>query len=816
MSRKFALIIGNSEYEDASLSQLVTPDADVDALARVLQDPEIGGFDEVTPLVNEPSATIRLAIARFFAKMKRDDLLLLYFSGHGVRDDHGNLYLAVNDTEHDLLSGTAVPAAFITHEMDRSRSRRQVLILDCCHSGAFGQGAKAVTGASVGTATAFEGTGSGRVVLTATDATQYAWEGDDVIGEAENSVFTHYLIQGLQTGEADADANGRITLDELYKYVYNQVVNETPKQTPGKWAYKMQGELVIARNPNPIVKPAELPAEMNQAIESPFAGVREGAVRELARMLRGSDKGLALTAQAALENMKADDSRRVSEAASETLAAYAELKRALLEETEVEREAAERAEADRIAAEMAEAAEQAEAERAETERVAAAQAEADRIAAEMVDAERDVTEKIEAEQVAAQRAEALRVEQTAAQQPKENSHPKSAQASTQEQIKGQRGIPGWVWGLGGVTVLVGLVVAVILVAVFEWSSRTATIVTPETIMVPTETSRPISTTPIATSDLAAGGVTSAPERNATNIPEAIVATSAPSATSTSGPSVVASIPVGDYPAALVWDGENIWVANLRDSTVQKIDPEADAIVGTIPVGRSPVDLAWGGGSLWVANRDDYTVQEIDPQKMEVVATIPIWNEPRALAWDGANLWVANGPGVVIQKIDPLAGAVLTSIPLLRQVCSGWYDLAWDGEYLWVADGNCLEVYRIDLQAEEVLSQISVGVNPEVVAWGGGSLWVASGFQPEVEKIDPTTEEVLMTIQVGERPEALVWDGDNIWVANWDDNTVQKIDSETGEVKATIPVGRSPGSLVWDGANLWVANELGNTVLKIDP
>ena len=315
MSRKFALIIGNSEYEDASLSQLVTPDADVDALARVLQDPEIGGFDEVTPLVNEPSATIRLAIARFFAKMKRDDLLLLYFSGHGVRDDHGNLYLAVNDTEHDLLSGTAVPAAFITHEMDRSRSRRQVLILDCCHSGAFGQGAKAVTGASVGTATAFEGTGSGRVVLTATDATQYAWEGDDVIGEAENSVFTHYLIQGLQTGEADADANGRITLDELYEYVYDHVVNETPKQTPGKWAYKQHGKLVIARNPNPVVKPAELPVELHQVIESPFAGAREGAVIELDRLLRGSDKSIALAAQQALERLVDDDSRKVSEKA---------------------------------------------------------------------------------------------------------------------------------------------------------------------------------------------------------------------------------------------------------------------------------------------------------------------------------------------------------------------------------------------------------------------------------------------------------------------------------------------------------------------
>ena len=126
-------------------------------------------------------------------------------------DDQGHLYLAVKDTERSLLRATGIPAAYITDEMNNSRSQRQVLILDCCHSGAFARGSKGATGASVGTATAFEGSGFGRVVLTATDATQYAWEGEQIIGEAQSSLFTHHLINGMSSGAADLNHDGHIT-----------------------------------------------------------------------------------------------------------------------------------------------------------------------------------------------------------------------------------------------------------------------------------------------------------------------------------------------------------------------------------------------------------------------------------------------------------------------------------------------------------------------------------------------------------------------------------------------------------------------------
>jgi hypothetical protein len=289
MGRKLALIIGNSQYEDAGLARLSAPDADVNALADVLRDTSIGAFDAVESIVNQSFAHTRRAIARFFDERKRDDLLLLYFSGHGVRDEYGQLHLAVRDTERSLLAATAIEAAFVSECMDRSASKRLVLVLDCCHSGAFGYGAKSAHGASVGTAVAFEGTGRGRVVLTATDATQFAWEGDTIVGEANPSLFTRHVTEGLRTGAADLDRDGIVTIDELYEYVYEQVLNDTAKQTPGKWAFGQQGEIVIARNPSvavvhgdaPIVRPAiknRVATDDRSEIAQPFVAAIEALI----------------------------------------------------------------------------------------------------------------------------------------------------------------------------------------------------------------------------------------------------------------------------------------------------------------------------------------------------------------------------------------------------------------------------------------------------------------------------------------------------------------------------------------------------------
>ena len=64
-SRRRALIVTSSEFEDPTFKQLTAPGNDADALAVVLADPEIGDF-QVETLANLPYAELRREIERFY------------------------------------------------------------------------------------------------------------------------------------------------------------------------------------------------------------------------------------------------------------------------------------------------------------------------------------------------------------------------------------------------------------------------------------------------------------------------------------------------------------------------------------------------------------------------------------------------------------------------------------------------------------------------------------------------------------------------------------------------------------------------------
>src|SRR5205823_2140844 len=127
-----ALLIATALYEDARLDGLRAPENDAEALASVLLDPAIGGY-QVEVVSNESEAELRRRLDRFFSRASRDDVLLLHLACHGIRSPDNRLYFAARDTDKDSLDSTAVPGYFLTRLLHTSPSRRKVVLLDCCY-----------------------------------------------------------------------------------------------------------------------------------------------------------------------------------------------------------------------------------------------------------------------------------------------------------------------------------------------------------------------------------------------------------------------------------------------------------------------------------------------------------------------------------------------------------------------------------------------------------------------------------------------------------------------------------------------------------
>jgi len=318
-----ALIVANGEYEQEALRDLVAPAADAEALGRVLGDQQIGDFT-VQVVRNQPAHVISAQIEELFSESRRDDVLLLHFSGHGLKSESGELFFAASNTRPNRLGSTAVSADFVQRCMQASRSRSIVLLLDCCYGGAFAQGVKVRAAGDVNVLDSFpretrSGGGRGRAVITASSAMEFAFEGDQLSDQRPRpSAFTSALVAGLATGDADRDEDGWVSLNELYDYVFDKVREQNPHQTPSRQV-EMEGELYLAHSRRQRIRPAPLPPDLRAAIADPNMYTRLGAISELQSRLASENLPAAAGAYEALAGLARNDIRTVAEPAGAAL-----------------------------------------------------------------------------------------------------------------------------------------------------------------------------------------------------------------------------------------------------------------------------------------------------------------------------------------------------------------------------------------------------------------------------------------------------------------------------------------------------------------
>ena len=247
---KRAMIIGVTKY-DSDLENLDFCKNDANGMKEILEklDYEI---TKKTYLVGKIGGRdMEDAIHDFFndKSVKRNDVNLFYFSGHGVPDPNSeDAFLASADIDPDDPDRRGFPFERLTKYMNNCISKRVITVLDCCYSGtaSLTQGdnapkAKGRKAIRKGADRLRVRSGEGKCIIAATPSYQAAYSTLD----GGQSVFTRFMIKGLQGASSAVDNNGDITPETLGNYVYDQVTNIYPDQQPERKT-DVKGKFVLA------------------------------------------------------------------------------------------------------------------------------------------------------------------------------------------------------------------------------------------------------------------------------------------------------------------------------------------------------------------------------------------------------------------------------------------------------------------------------------------------------------------------------------------------------------------------------------------
>ncbi|MFF4951297.1 caspase family protein [Streptomyces chattanoogensis] len=135
--RSRAVLVGASSF--SCLEDLPAVQANVPGLRALLCGTGAPFRTENCVSLVDPATTVVVSKAVQKAAREATDTLLIYYAGHGLLDDMGQLHLAVPQSDNSSVYDTAIPYDWIRRPIASTAAARRIVILDCCYSArAFG------------------------------------------------------------------------------------------------------------------------------------------------------------------------------------------------------------------------------------------------------------------------------------------------------------------------------------------------------------------------------------------------------------------------------------------------------------------------------------------------------------------------------------------------------------------------------------------------------------------------------------------------------------------------------------------------------
>ena len=227
----YALIVGISDYQDEKIKDLSFAHRDAEAFADYLSSPAGGSVpsENISFLVNEEATigNIYAAKRNIQSKASKDDLVYIYFSGHGAIEEfyESGFFLAYDTPFQNYLTNAIriLDINNMANVLSTKLDVKVVVITDACHSGKISSPdeARALHGELLSKSE------SNEIRIASCESDQFSQEGE-AWGNGRG-VFSYYLINGLKGMAEMGDPDGIITLSEIRMYLEQKIPSDVAK-----------------------------------------------------------------------------------------------------------------------------------------------------------------------------------------------------------------------------------------------------------------------------------------------------------------------------------------------------------------------------------------------------------------------------------------------------------------------------------------------------------------------------------------------------------------------------------------------------------
>jgi tetratricopeptide (TPR) repeat protein len=249
----WAVIVGISSYKNLPPEgQLRFAHRDAEELGAFLRSPRGGGFpsNHIKLLLNQDAtlSAMRTAIGTWLVRSAEpDDVIYIFFAGHGVVEGETDGYLLAHDSDPQNLYATALQVSELDRIItQRLRARIVVLMADACHAGQLGWASRGTTTERALISNYLDEvgkSGAGVFRLLASRANERSFE--DSRWGGGHGAFTHFMLEGLK-GKGDRDKDGFVRVGELIDYLSAVVPEETRALQHPRFAGSVDARLPLS------------------------------------------------------------------------------------------------------------------------------------------------------------------------------------------------------------------------------------------------------------------------------------------------------------------------------------------------------------------------------------------------------------------------------------------------------------------------------------------------------------------------------------------------------------------------------------------